>query len=70
MNHPSTTLCAILMYTGKGIIKYLEMKHPVNDAGCIGLRGISAQRKQPECEIDQHENGQMVRTKEVDETIC
>jgi hypothetical protein len=34
------------MSTGKGNIQYLEMNHPINDAGCIGLRGISAQVKE------------------------
>jgi hypothetical protein len=40
MNHPSTTLCAMLITTEKGNTQYLEMNHPVNEAGALDSEDI------------------------------
>ena len=37
---PRQRRCAMLTSTEKGNIRYLEMNHPVNDAGYVELRGI------------------------------
>ena len=52
-----------------GNIRYLDMNHPVNDAGCVGLKGYLHRGNSVKEEIESEKQRTAKDKLEVDETI-